>query len=165
MRAFEEDNAVTVSVDEGSVSVRVKNDGSTTDLAAGKALRVASDGTVNTLDDATRSLVFAWVRDTLAFVDAASGQALDPATRITSATLAVNGQVVADKAAMSQLPKTVQLTGEALSQVKAKIDARQPASVRSRCVLVIPTTPPPPARLKIDYDAQPAIILGPGKLF
>lgn len=101
----------------------------------------------------------------LAFVDAATNQPLDMATRITSASFAINGQVVADKAALTTLPRTVQLSGDALAQIKAKVDARQPASVRARCVMVIPTTPAPPARLRVDYEAQPAIILGVGRLF
>jgi len=99
----------------------------------------------------------------LAFTDGA-GQALDLQTRITSATLSVNGQVVADKATLAQLPAVVTLQGEALSEVKAKVDARQPASVRARCVVVLPDSPAPPDTLTIAYDAQPAIILGTGKL-
>jgi hypothetical protein len=99
----------------------------------------------------------------LSFADG-QGQALDPQTRLTSATLAVNGQVVADKMTLARLPATVALQGDALAPLKAKVDARQPASVRARCVVVLPDTPPPPATLRIDYDAQPAIILGPGKV-
>lgn len=101
----------------------------------------------------------------LAFTDTASGQALDLATRITSATLSVNGQVLAEKATLARLPAVVSLEGEALSTIKAKVDARQPASVRARCVVVVPDSPAPPEKLKIDYDAQPAIIIGPGKIF
>jgi hypothetical protein len=100
----------------------------------------------------------------LAFADGA-GQALDLQTRITSATLSVNGQVVADKATLARLPTVVTLQGDALTELKAKVDARAPASVRARCVVVLPDSPAPPATLKIDYDAQPAIILGTGKIF
>jgi len=100
----------------------------------------------------------------LAFADAATGQTIDASTRITSATLSVNGQQVADKSILSALPKTVTLAGDALTTVKAAVDARQPASVHADCVVVVPDSPKPPDRLKIDYDAQPAIILGPGKV-
>ncbi|MEW5742106.1 MAG: hypothetical protein AB1938_24535 [Myxococcota bacterium] len=99
----------------------------------------------------------------LSFADG-QGQVLDVQTRITSATLSVNGQVVADKATLARLPATVSLQGDALAPIKAKVDARQPASVRARCVVVLPDDPAPPEKLKIDYDAQPAIILGPGKI-
>lgn len=92
-------------------------------------------------------------------------QVLDLQTRVTSATLSVNGQVVADKTTLSRLPATVALQGDALTPLKAKVDARQPASVRARCVVVLPDIPAPPDKLKIDYDAQPAIIIGTGKIF
>lgn len=94
----------------------------------------------------------------LAFTD--GSMPLDLATRVTSAQLSVNGQLVAEKDTLSSLPKTVTLSGAALDQLKAKIDARQPASVRTRVVLVLPSMPPPPQRLVIDYDSQPSIILG-----
>jgi len=96
----------------------------------------------------------------LAFTDAATSMPLDLATRVTSAQLSVNGQLVAEKDSLTSLPKTVTLAGAALDATKSKIDARQPASVRTRVVLVLPNMPPPPQRLLIDYDSQPAIILG-----
>lgn len=102
---------------------------------------------------------------TLAFTDAATNTALDLNTRITSATMSINGQQVADKATLAKLPATVKLEGDALAPIKAKIDARQPASVLAHVVVVVPDMPKPPDRLKIDYDAQPAIIVGPGKIF
>ena len=98
----------------------------------------------------------------LAFIDAATGTALDLSTRVTSVVLSVNGQQVADKAALTRLPKVVTLEGEALTGLKAKIDARQAASVAVKAVAVLPDMPRPPERLKIDYEAQPAIIIGPG---
>lgn len=96
----------------------------------------------------------------LAFTDAATSTPLDLATRVTSAQLSVNGQLVAEKESLTSLPTTVTLSGAALDAMKSKIDARQPASVRTRVVLVLPNMPPPPQRLLIDYDSQPAIILG-----
>lgn len=96
----------------------------------------------------------------LAFTDAATSTPLDLSTRVTSAQLSVNGQLVAEKESLTSLPKTVTLSGAALDAMKSKIDARQPASVRTRVVLVLPNMPPPPQRLLIDYDSQPAIILG-----
>ena len=101
----------------------------------------------------------------LAFVDAATGTALDLNTRVTSVVLSVNGQKVADKAAIASLPVVVRLEGAALTALKAKVDARQPASVAVKAVAVLPDMPRPPERLKIDYEAQPALIIGPGKIF
>lgn len=97
---------------------------------------------------------------TLAFADAATGTKLDVNTAITTAKLVVNGQTVADKSALSQLPKTVSLSGDALTQLKTKVDARAAAGVHVLVDVVLPDSPKPPARLKIDYDAQPALILG-----
>lgn len=103
----------------------------------------------------------------LAFVDGATMQALDLQTRLTSVVLQVNGQQVADKASIASLPAVVKLEGAALSALKAKVDARQAASVAVKAVAVLPSTPAPPEKLKIDYEAQPALIIGPGdiKLF
>ena len=100
----------------------------------------------------------------LDFVDG-NGTKLSLQTQITSATLSFNGQQVADKAALASLPRVVSLEGNSLSTLKAQIDARQTAKVSVKAVAVLPNDPPPPAKLKIDYDAQPAIIIGPGKIF
>jgi hypothetical protein len=96
----------------------------------------------------------------LAFSDGATNMPLDLATRVVSAQLSINGQLVAEKATLASLPKVVRLEGAALDAMKARIEARQPASVRTRVVLVIPSMPAPPQRLVVDYDSQPAIILG-----
>lgn len=100
----------------------------------------------------------------LDFLDATTGAKLDLATRVTSATLAVNGQQVADKAALASLPVVVTLSGAALTAIKSKVDARQPVSVAVKAVAVLPDTPKPPDKLKIDYETQPAIIIGPGEV-
>ncbi len=100
----------------------------------------------------------------LAFTDG-SGASIDVSTRITSVILSINGQAVADKAALTSLPKVVSLEGAALTSLKTAVDARQAASVSVRVILVVPNEPAPPAKLKVDYDAQPAVILGPGKIF
>ena len=76
VRAFEEDSAVVVGVEEGSVSVRVKDKSGETALEAGKAVRVSTDGTVQPLDDAARAVALSWVRDTLDFVNAPVSVAL-----------------------------------------------------------------------------------------
>lgn len=100
----------------------------------------------------------------LDFVDGTTGAKLDLSTRVTSATLSVNGQQVADKAALGSLPVVVSLSGTALTAIKSKVDARQPVSVAVRAVAVLPDSPKPPDKLKVDYEAQPAIIIGPGEV-
>jgi hypothetical protein len=97
---------------------------------------------------------------TLDFTDASTGQKLDLATRVTSATLSINGQQMADKAQLANLPFVATLEGNALTPIKSKIEAKQPVSVSAVAVVVLPNTPAPPAKLGIKYDAKPAIILG-----
>lgn len=101
----------------------------------------------------------------LDLTDTATSTKLDLSTRVTSAVLSVNSQQVADKAALVALPTTVTLSGAALTQVKSKVDARQPVSLGVKAVVVLPDSPPLPAKLKIDYDAQPALVIGPGQIF
>jgi hypothetical protein len=100
----------------------------------------------------------------LDFTDTTTNTALDLSTQVTTVTLSINGQQVADKAALSALPKTVSLTGAALDAVKAKVNQRLPATVTATCVAVLPDSPPPPKKMKIDYDAQPTLVLGTGSI-
>jgi len=70
VRAFEDDSVVYVGVNEGSVSVRVKDERGATAVPAGKALRLSRDGSVQLLDDAAQHQALSWANDTLVFVDA-----------------------------------------------------------------------------------------------
>ena len=69
VRAFPDEQSVVVGVDEGSVSVRMKDMGDATDVAAGQVIRVTPDGRVIALDAAARDVALAWVRDSLVFTD------------------------------------------------------------------------------------------------
>ncbi len=91
-----------------------------------------------------------------------NGGTLSLTTQVTSANLIVNGQQVATKTDLANLPHVVELDGDSLTSLKAQIDNRQPASVAVKAVAVLPNDPPPPAKLGVSYEAQPAIILGPG---
>ena len=86
------------------------------------------------------------------------------AVRIRSAAFSVNGQLIGDRSTLSALPKTVTLQGAALAPLKAKIDQRQPATVRASSVVVLPDSPPPPTKIRIEYDAQPTLVLGTGEV-
>ncbi len=100
----------------------------------------------------------------LAFIDATTNAALDPMTRMKSAAFSINGQLVGDKSTLGALPKTVTLQGMALAPLKSKIDQRLPATVKATSVVVLPDSPPPPKKLRIEYDAQPTLVLGAGEL-
>lgn len=95
----------------------------------------------------------------LSFINSATNMPLDLNTNVKSAVLKVNGQQVVDKAKLASLPTTVRLEGDALASVKAKVDARQPASVRATCVVVVAQANRP-AKMRIDYEAQPTLVLG-----
>lgn len=115
VRAFEEDSAVIVSVDEGSVSVRVKDVRGETAVAAGKAVRVGPDGAVKDLDDAARALSFAWVRDTLAFVDAPVKQVLPELIRWFDLKASLADAALGERTVSLQIG--MQSSGEALSML------------------------------------------------
>src|SRR2546421_372133 len=68
---------------------------------------------------------------------------------------------LAEKPTLPNLPATVRLEGATLTNLKAAIDARIPASVHATATLLVPMSPAPPASLKVIYDAQPTIVLGP----
>ncbi|WP_310571912.1 FecR domain-containing protein [Gemmatimonas sp.] len=81
VRAFPEEQAVVVGVEEGSVSVRVKDGGDATDVAAGQAVRITPDGAVTVLDAVARDVALAWVRDSLVFTDTPARVVLDELAR------------------------------------------------------------------------------------
>lgn len=94
------------------------------------------------------------------FVDAATNTPLDTEKQISSATLALNGQWVADKGVLTSLPRILRLSGPALQPLKDAITQRQPASIRLDAVVVLFDDPPPPRRLRFEYRAQPTLVLG-----
>ena len=96
----------------------------------------------------------------LAFTDTDAGKQVDLATRITDVQLTVNGQRVADKAALLRLPRTVLLTGAALDQVKEQLDSKKPVTIRVAALLTVPLDPPPPKRLHVEFQAQPTLVIG-----
>ncbi len=101
--------------------------------------------------------------ETLSFTDPAkNNMPLDYNGYVKTLSLRVEGQEVADKSKLAMLPITVKLTGSALSTIKVKVDARQPASVHVTAVLVVPKSPPLPAELNVTYSAQPTLVLGTG---
>lgn len=101
---------------------------------------------------------------TLKFSDGANNMTLDLNGYVKTVVLKIDGQQVATKDTLSKLPVTVRLEGTALNNIKAKVDARQPASVHATATMVVPKTPAPPNQLKVEYDAQPTLVLGAGKI-
>lgn len=81
VRAFEEEKSVVVGVDEGSVSVHVKDEKEETAVPAGQAARITPDGKITMIDAAEKDFALAWVRDSLAFTDAPAGVVLSELSR------------------------------------------------------------------------------------
>ncbi|MBL8953759.1 MAG: hypothetical protein JNK82_23490 [Myxococcaceae bacterium] len=102
--------------------------------------------------------------EALAFVDASNNMPLDYNGYVKTLALNVDGQQVADKSTLASLPTTVALTGAALTNIKTRVDARQPASVHATAIMVVPKSPAPPPELKVTYKAQPTVVLGPGNV-
>ena len=69
VRAFDDEQAVIIAVDEGTVSVSVKDQSGHTDVAAGSAVRVARDGSTQTVDVVERTRMLGWLRDSLSFTN------------------------------------------------------------------------------------------------
>ncbi len=69
VRAFDDDSAVIVAVDEGTVSVHATGQRTATTVDVGQAVRMTHDGTVTPLEDAVRVRALSWVQDTLVFTD------------------------------------------------------------------------------------------------
>lgn len=101
---------------------------------------------------------------TLKFADASNDMSLDLNGYVKTVVLKIDGQQVATKDTLSKLPATVRLEGAALTNIKAKVDARQPATVKATATMVVPKSPAPPNQLKVEYDAQPTLVLGTGNI-
>ncbi len=99
----------------------------------------------------------------LAFIDSTTQLALNP-SQVKSASFSINGQLVGDRSTLTALPKTVVLQGAALSPLKANIDQRQPVTVRASSGVVLSDNPVPPTKMRIEYDAQPTLVLGAGEI-
>ena len=81
VRAYDDDPSVIVVVDEGSVSVRSKEQGTASDVVAGKAVRVNSDGTVQPADEGQKAMASSWLSDSLVFIDAPASVVLSELVR------------------------------------------------------------------------------------
>lgn len=99
----------------------------------------------------------------LEFTDTSTSPAtaLDPQTRITTVSFSVNSQVVVpNKTALKALPRTVSLTGQALDDLKGQLERRVPVVAHATALVVLPDDPALPKKLRLDYRAQPTVVLG-----
>ena len=102
---------------------------------------------------------------TLAFTDAATGTALDLDTYVKTVTLKVDGQQVADKSTLATAAHHRAPRGCGARPTSSRRSTRAcPPPCTPPPIMVVPQTPKPPDRLKVDYDAQPTLVLGTGKI-
>lgn len=116
VRAFPDDSAISVMVDQGSVRVRVRDASANHTVAAGEAVRVARDGSVSPLAPAARDGMFAWTRDSLIFTDAPLREVIPQLIRWYDLKLALGDPAIGDKRISVRLG--LESSGTALEAVR-----------------------------------------------
>ena len=97
----------------------------------------------------------------LSFIDDNSNEPMDLQTQFTSLVVQLNGQRLFDRSLLVKLPTTITLTGQIVRDTKKLMAQKQPVVYPMRFVAVIPDTTALPEKLRIEYQMQPAIIVGP----
>jgi ferric-dicitrate binding protein FerR (iron transport regulator) len=116
VRAFPDDSAISVMVDQGSVHVRVRDSGDDHTVEAGQAVRVSRDGSVSPLDGAARDGMFAWTRDSLIVTDMPLRDVVPQLVRWYDLKLALGDPAVGDKRISVRLG--LESSGTALEAVR-----------------------------------------------
>ncbi|MFO0757915.1 MAG: hypothetical protein U0359_15570 [Byssovorax sp.] len=97
----------------------------------------------------------------LGVTDAATGKALDP----TSTLLDLDGKAfdstIFTKDDLSKTPPyTKSVEGAAVDALKDKVQAKQDIVIPVEVTVVVKLSPTPPAKIGLDFDAQPNLVLG-----
>ncbi len=97
----------------------------------------------------------------LGVIDAATGKALDPTTTLLDLTGKAFDATIFTKEDLSKTPPyTKPVEGAPIDALKEKVQAKQDIIIPVEVVVVVKLTPTPPARIDLQFDAQPNIILG-----
>jgi hypothetical protein len=97
----------------------------------------------------------------LAVKDAATGKALDQNDVVKDLKGKAFETLILTKADLTKpLPFTTSITGASIDALKSIVKAKQDLVVPVEVVVVLKLLPAPPAKLGIDFDAQPNIIVG-----
>lgn len=115
VRAFHDERATSVWVDEGSVTLRVRDGDGERTLKAGDAVQVTRDGRIEALASDARDGAFAWTRDSLVFDDATLGEVVPALGRWFDLKLALADPALASRRVSVRLG--LQSSGEALDAV------------------------------------------------
>lgn len=99
---------------------------------------------------------------TFSVKDGTSGAALDLNTAIRALSVKVHGKEIISKDDVLKLPGTKVVDGEPLNKVKSDIIAKKPVILPIDAKVVLPLEPKPPAKLAVDFEGQPALVMGGG---
>ena len=114
--AFPDDSAVAVMVDEGSVTVHLRDTKDEHPVMSGNAVRIARSGTVTPIAADARDAPFAWTRDSLVFTDAPMSVVVPQLVRWYDMNLAMGSPDIAAKRISARLG--LQSSGAALETVR-----------------------------------------------
>lgn len=97
----------------------------------------------------------------LGVTDAATGKALDPTTTLLDLTGKAFDTTIFTKDDLAKTPPyTKPVEGAPIDALKAKVQAKEDIVIPVEVVVVVKLTPNPPARIGLDFDAQPNLVLG-----
>lgn len=113
---FPADSSVEVMVDEGSVTVRLRDTRDEHPVMSGNAVRISRSGTVTPITGDVRSATFAWTRDSLVFTDAPMSVVVPQLVRWYDLNLAMGSADIASKRISVRLG--LQSSGAALETVR-----------------------------------------------
>jgi transmembrane sensor len=116
VRAFPDEGAISVMVNEGRVNVHVRESDADHTVAAGDAVRINGDGTLTPLAPEARDAAFAWTRDSLVFVDAPLKDVVPQLVRWYDLKLALGNPALADKRVSARLG--LESSGAALEAIR-----------------------------------------------
>ncbi len=114
--AFPGDSSIDVMVDEGSVTVHLRDTKDEHPVMSGNAVHIASNGTVTPLSGDARDAHFAWTRDSLVFNDAPMSVVVPQLVRWYDLKLAMGSADIASKRISARLG--LQSSGAALEAVR-----------------------------------------------
>lgn len=97
----------------------------------------------------------------LGVIDAVTGKPLSPTDTLLDLTGKAFGATIFTKDDLAKTPPfTKPVEGAPIDALKEKVQAKQDIIIPVEVVVVVKLTPTPPARIGLDFDAQPNIILG-----
>lgn len=140
VHAYPADSAVTLMVTEGSVTVNLRDASEKHDVAAGKAVRIARDGSVSPLTTEGTDASFAWTRDSLVFNEAPLSVVVPELARWYDLKLAIGSPAIAERRVSVRMG--LESSGAALEAVRKAANLNIEFGKDNEVVLKESATPP-----------------------